>query len=339
MEAVYYANDGYWHGETAVNKLSERASVTKSVAREWLSKQPVWQIYQPAPKHIPRGKIAESIPNAVHQADLLYLPHDKVKDTIYKYGLCVIDVATRYKACEPISDKTAKCVAAAIKHIYAHTQLKYPKLIQVDAGTEFRGAFATHMKNVHVKIRVATPGFHRAQAIVERFNRTLAERLFTKQYHTEIQELYKSGRESSEWVDVLPSIIDDLNASYTRLISMSPNDAMKLESVSAKASAPVKGQQEKYIPIGTKVRYLYLPGELYNGQERRRATDPIWSLTLHQINSVQAPSDSDGEINYNSSTPIYYGISDDIYDDTKLAPHRKFVRQELLIVPYDTAQI
>ena len=41
-----------------------------------------------------------AVVNAVHQADLLFLPHDKLprEKKIYKYALTVVDVASRYKA-------------------------------------------------------------------------------------------------------------------------------------------------------------------------------------------------------------------------------------------------
>ena len=45
--------------------------------------------------------------------------------------------------------------------------------------------------------------------------------------------------------------------------------------------------QEKLLDVGTKVRYLYEPGELegyqYKGERRKRSTDPIWSVDLYKI--------------------------------------------------------
>lgn len=36
-------------------------------------------------------------PNEVHQADLLFLPHDRVGRLTFKYALTVVDVASRIK--------------------------------------------------------------------------------------------------------------------------------------------------------------------------------------------------------------------------------------------------
>ena len=49
------------------------------------------------PKYIPRAKFSVSVPNEVHQADLLFLPHDRPGKgkKLYKYALNVVDVANR----------------------------------------------------------------------------------------------------------------------------------------------------------------------------------------------------------------------------------------------------
>ena len=67
--------------------------------KQWLIKQALRQISLPAPRYVPRPKFDVSTPNSVHQADLLFLPHDKLPcgRKIFKYALTVVDVASRYK--------------------------------------------------------------------------------------------------------------------------------------------------------------------------------------------------------------------------------------------------
>ena len=51
------------------------------------------------PKYIPRPNASMSLqakPNDIHQADILYLPHDKYEKKIFKYALNIVDVASRY---------------------------------------------------------------------------------------------------------------------------------------------------------------------------------------------------------------------------------------------------
>ena len=77
LAKIYYSPQGYWKGTAAIKKLAEAANVPEDAAKKWLIKQALWQIYLPAPRHVPRPKFDVSTPNSVHQADLLFLPHDK----------------------------------------------------------------------------------------------------------------------------------------------------------------------------------------------------------------------------------------------------------------------
>ena len=119
---------------------------------------------------------------------------------------------------------------------------------------------------------------------MERFNRTLADRLFSYQYHKELEDPSKSNR---EWVSRLQSIVCALNDEKTRLIGMKPIDAIKETLVKQGFSQPVKNYEERLIDVGTKVRYLYEPGEIegqqYGGERRKRSTDPIWSVDVYKI--------------------------------------------------------
>ncbi|MEW8689187.1 MAG: hypothetical protein AB2556_25475, partial [Candidatus Thiodiazotropha sp.] len=49
------------------------AKTSEDVARAWLKKQAIWQIYLAAPRHIPRPKFDIATPNEVHQAEPLDL--------------------------------------------------------------------------------------------------------------------------------------------------------------------------------------------------------------------------------------------------------------------------
>ena len=119
---------------------------------------------------------------------------------------------------------------------------------------------------------------------MERFNRTLADRLFSYQYHKELEDPSKSNR---EWVSRLQDVVSALNNEKARLIGMKPVDAIKQTLVKQGFSQPVKDYEEKLLDVGTKVRYLYesgeLEGQIYEGKRRKRSTDPIWSVDVYKI--------------------------------------------------------
>ena len=153
--------------------------------------------------------------------------------------------------------------------------------------------------------------------IVERFHRTLAERLFGHQYAVEMR--LTSGKRSTEWVKRLPDVVPALNNEVTRLTRKKPTQAIKEKTVSSKPSTvysrPV-GVNEKKLPSRVNVRYLYQPGELEGGG--RCATDPIWSLKVYNIERVVTKPDE----------PVVYYLYD--------GPKWGFVPKELMVVPPDT---
>ena len=140
------------------------------------------------------------------------------------------------------------------------------------------------MEKHDVIIQRGDPSQHQSQGIVERFNRTLADRLFSYQYHKELKDPSKSNR---EWVSRLQNVVGALNDEKTKLIRMKPVDAKKRTLVKQGFSQPVKDYEEKLLNIGTKVRYLYKPGELegqiYKGQRVKRSTDPIWLIDTYRV--------------------------------------------------------
>ena len=70
---IYYSPQGYWKGPAAIKKLAQAAKVSEDAAKKWLINQALWQIYLPAPKHIPCPKFDLSTLNALQQAGLLFL--------------------------------------------------------------------------------------------------------------------------------------------------------------------------------------------------------------------------------------------------------------------------
>ena len=226
-----------------------------------------------------------------------------------------MDVASRFKAAEPLTSKDSSEVSRAFRKIYKGP-LKWPKILQVDPGREFIGKVTEEMKDHDVRIRRGNVNVHRDQGIVERFNRSLSERLFSFQYSQEMN--LKSGERSTEWVKRLPEVVSVLNSEKNRLTGRRPVDAIKEKVVDAKSSTfsrPV-GKKEKRLDSSVNVRYLFAPGELEGGG--KRATDPNWSLKVFNISSSVV----------NENEPVLYYLKD--------GPERGFVREELMIVPRET---
>ena len=141
----------------------------------------------------------------------------------------------------------------------------------MNPGREFMGAVTKEMGKNKTAIRRGRTEIHRDQAIVERFNRTLAERLFGHQYAVEMR--LPEGQRSTAWVKRLPEVVSALNNEVTSLIGKKPAEAIKEKAVYCKPSTPYLrpvGKNEKKLPSGVRVRYLYQPGELEGGGRRAR---------------------------------------------------------------------
>ena len=324
LQKLYYKPEGY---HRTVNKLYDASleagyDFTIDEVREWLERQALHQIHMPGPNYIPRASFNSiQIPNECHQSDIVYMPHDKVGTKIYKYCLCVVDVASRFKTVYPLTEINSSVVAKALNEIYNSRKcpLKWPKLFLSDKGPEFRKDCEELMKKHDVKIQKAES--KRTMGIVERFNRTLAERLFRLQDASDL--LLPITERDRKWVKNLPTIVKDINNSKTRLIGMSPAEAIKKKKVIAKSSQTRDGPMgfdEKRLTHNDSVRYLLEPGELEGG--RKRAGDLVWSPQIYHIQ----------ESLVQKNQPILYWLS----DEEGNGPSRSFVREEVLVIPHDT---
>ena len=108
-----------------------------------------------------------------------------------------------------------------------------------------------------------------------------------------------------------------MNNEVTRLTGKKPSLAIRMKSVRAKPAARARavGFEEQRLPSDALVRYLYAPGELAV-DKRRRATDPVWSETVHKIAHAVVES-GESVLYYLMPTPAGKG------------PERAFVREEL----------
>lgn len=293
LSEIYYKPGFFSNTKELYKKAKEKDStITLSEVKDWLDKQQIHQLTKQTiksnkPKY---GHFNVTQPNYLHQMDILYLPKDKKG---YNYALTLIDTATRYKAAQPLKKKTALLTAQAIEKIYDTTPLKFPKQLNIDKGSEFKREVLELYTKHNTKINTSETGFHKATAMVERFNRTLAERLFKQIHHKEIE----TNKVVKDWVDILQPTVDQLNDEVSRYINMSPNEAIKLESV------PQKKHDDKHekniFKIGDTVRYKLAKDKIQNISKssfkdkdvteliidngKRRATDAAYSLAKHKI--------------------------------------------------------
>ena len=130
----------------------------------------------------------------------------------YRYLLTVVDAFSKYAWVEPVKTKTEHDVTIAFEKILKRSQGRQRQNLQTDNGKEFYNKhFQALMKrkNIH---HFSTSGDTKA-SIVERFNRTLKERLYR----------YFTNKNTLTFLPVLQDLVLGYNRSYHRSIKMAPD--------------------------------------------------------------------------------------------------------------------
>jgi hypothetical protein len=267
-------------------------------------------------------KTVASPENMIHQADILYLPDDDGK----MYALVVTDTGTRLTDAEPLTDKSASSVLEAFKKIYKRGILKNPsKLLQVDAGTEFKGVVKKYFTDMGVNVRVAKAGRHRQQASVEAKNHILGKALLMRQTAQELN----TGEVSREWVEFLPKVLKAMNKRLKRKVDMS--EPPKDERCS--------GDECRLLAVGTKVRVILdEPRDVATGKKlhgKFRAGDVRWSLNPTEITRIiiapdQPPMYAVKEPQYVNYTKQQLQVVSDNENMPPASTQRKFIVESIL---------
>ena len=191
MEKIYYQPNHLWKGQKAIKKLKELSKEKPKVIKQWLSREAFWQVHSPPPKHIDRPHYQVTIPNEMHQFDLLCMPSDTLYGNKYRYILAGIDVASRYNVARLLRTKQAADIATMIADIYKVEPLTYSSIFQYDNGSEFKAELTKMLEKHEVRIQHTTTKYkHTHTAFIEALNKILTERLFKVQDAQELPTRY-----------------------------------------------------------------------------------------------------------------------------------------------------
>ena len=223
--------------------------VSTSEVKTWLSGQDTYTLHKTPQRRFVRRKTIVSGPDQQWQADLIDLSSLKKHNKGVNFVLTVIDVFSKVAYAVPLLNKTSKRVIEGFKAVFRKAK-KTPRTLQTDKGSEFTNSkVRSFLKEKGVKYFVSENDDIKC-AIVERFNRTLKERLWR----------YFTRRETLHYLKVLPMLIGSYNRTPHRSIGMAPVEVGRdnQETVwrrlygpkSARELSPLKNQ----IKIGDRVR-------------------------------------------------------------------------------------
>ena len=248
------------------------------------------------------------------QMDLVDMSDIASTNENYKYLLVIIDVFSRFAFVFPLKNKTADTVTYILKDVVEETS---PHILNTDLGSEFiSNSFKTMLLKHGIQINYVDVGEHKKLAIVDRFVRTLRQKInmYLSQYHT------------TKYIDVLEKIVYNYNNSFHTGIKKIPSE------VTYEDPHIFKMDNEKYnkafsneilFNIGDKVRYIITKTSFSKG------TLPKWSKTVHTIISSQPHS----YILENGVTKKYYDLQKVVgvhrlEENAVTVPTREQVRSE-----------
>ena len=308
-----------------LDKYYKSFGLDKTLPKSFLKKQELNNLFKIPKKetHKQTPHFYNFVEDNTHQADILFLPTDKVKNKNYSCCLVVVDIATGNTDAEPLelqegwNGPNGKDTVEALTKIYKRQYLKKPMLLTTDSGKEFNSnEFQTYLKKNNIEWKKAVGGRHRQVGLVERRNYTLGRAIMMRQF----AESTITQKETTHWVKYLPEIIKYVNERYH-------HEPYTDEDLFKKYGNPLE-EKAAIIPMGTKVRLMLTEPKDFKERGvhgKFRAGDARYGQDIYQIIGYV----------FDPHQPILYKINKKLKEHEKAA----YTRQQLQIVDKDEQDV
>jgi len=182
-------------------------NITLNQIKKYVDKQFTTQLNRPSKKPKAYSSIFSPMPKNNYQIDIMV--YDRYEYNNYKYILCVIDVYSRYASARALTNRGMTTIMNNIKDIF--NEMGTPNNINCD--NEFnKKAFNTFTDSLDIKVYYSEPNEINKNAIVERFNLTLATML----------QKWRTATGKYDWKKILPKILSNYNHTYHSTIKDTP---------------------------------------------------------------------------------------------------------------------
>jgi hypothetical protein len=293
MDYTKIVTDEYNNPETGLSSAQalyqrlkkQYPDITLKRIKDIMTSNEGYQISQKLVKKFDKRKTIFFYPDELWQMDLVFLDTPQGAPATLNDGvtclLTAIDCFSKYAWVRPMQNKTGPETAEAMKSIFATG--RKPKMLQVDHGSEFHNDDVKKMlseRNIHM---YSSNSIHKA-AIVERFNRTL------KQKMARLFEVTQKFR----YIDRLQSLVNNYNSSYHTTIKMTPKEASEKKNEAVVFdnifSAPIPEKKESKFKVGDWVR-IPRTTNIFTKELVGR-----WSVQIYRIGEVK------------NTTPVTYKL-------------------------------
>ena len=183
----------------------------------YLQGAPTYTYHKQYVRKFPRNKFYAEKIDHMWQIDLIDLSNirNKFYSQNYSFALTCIDAFSRYAWVEPMKNKTAEESKKAIERIISKGRI--PAIIYSDGGNEFKGVFEKYLEGKKIILLVNQNAPHIKAAIVERFNRTIKQKMW--RVFTYLGKKHYSN--------ILQKLVDSYNNSFHRSIGIAPSKVTK----------------------------------------------------------------------------------------------------------------
>ena len=194
--------------------ITSKPSYSAKIA-EFLRQHDVHGVYRRIVKRkFPRRRVIARFPFDLFMADLMEFPQYKFRNRGYRFALILIDVFTKKLYTAPMKKKTKDQTAQAFENIFKEFD-EFPINIVTDRGREFYNEEVLKIFDSYGINHYSTPTRTKWKAsVAERVIRTIKSRLFK----------YFKAKKTTNWVDILPQITENYNATPHKSHGFPPDD-------------------------------------------------------------------------------------------------------------------
>jgi transposase InsO family protein len=249
------------------SEMSEEDYPTLAKVRKFIRGQYVEQLVRPPRRPQYYNTIWAPSPGFNYQMDILvYQPTKYETQEGYKYIFIIIDVHSRKVGARPMKRKNEWWPTLFHDIIEKDFGGKYPKHINCD--NEFAtNAFTAFCEKQNIVLHTSEPNEPYKNAIVERFNRTLALRI----------QKWRESTGQTDWTQVLPDIIQGYNESWHRTIQAIPQEVWEGKDQNRQTIVATKeGQQFR---VGDQVFIVFRDKHPFAKGDRLRHSTSAYLIT------------------------------------------------------------
>lgn len=256
-DAYYNADTGYTGVSKFYKKLKHLYPDKKfslSDVRSWLDRQYTFQINRQGVRPKYYRTILANKPKDNYQVDVLV--YNRYEDQGFKNILCVVDVNSRYVMCVPLksrkvgTEEEIQGLLPAIKKVF--DKLGKPKNVNSDNEFLVSKQIQQYFRDNNIRHHVSERDEINKQAIVERFNRTIARLI----------QRWRQGTGRTDWHNVLDDLVKNYNNSYHRTVKAKPVDIWEHRATNNQSPIHIF---ETELSVGDIVRIKQIKGILSKG--------------------------------------------------------------------------